>query len=183
MPDRIEAGTFLIAGAILGGEITVEEVIPEHLSAVTTALEKAGVTVDIKSRSISIRSNKSLQPVDITATEYPGFPTDLQPQWCVLAALSSGTSTIKDTVFSSRFDHMDELKKMGAKFKRLSDGVQIQGGNPLSGAELYAKNLRHAAALVLSGYVAKGKTNILRISELNRGYPDFFLKINNILCG
>lgn len=181
MPDRIEAGTFLIAAAVLGGKVTVGEVIPEHMSALISALRQAGADVLVEGKSVTVQMQARPCPVDIVAKEYPGFPTDLQPQWCVLAALARGTSQIVDAVFPSRFDHMAELEKMGVKFTKVHQGVSIEGVESLSGASLYAKNLRSAAALVLSGFVARGKTNIIRISEINRGYPTFFLKIKDIL--
>jgi UDP-N-acetylglucosamine 1-carboxyvinyltransferase len=181
MPDRIEAGTFLIAGAILGGEVTVADIIPQHLLAVVEALKQSGADIEVGEQSVSLKMSRPPKPVSITAREYPHFPTDLQPQWCVLSLVSEGESTIEDHVFPERFDHMDELKKIGARYTKSAHGVTIQGGVQLLGGEMYAANLRSAAALVLGALSARSPSKVVRISVLNRGYPGFFLKINNIL--
>lgn len=181
MPDRIEAGTFLIAATILGGEVTVDDIIPQHLLAVIDALRRVGAVVDVGESHVSLKMTQKPKAIDIAAKEYPYFPTDLQPQWCVLSIISQGQSCIEDHVFPERFDHMDELKKIGAKFTKCPRGVVISGGSRLAGGSMYAGNLRSAAALILGALSATSPSKIVQISVLNRGYPHFFLKINNIL--
>ena len=181
MPDRIEAGTYLIATAILGGDVTISGIKPIYLHEVLECLRKVGANIEEGGKAIRIQMASRPKALDIVAREYPGFPTDLQPQWCVLSALSDGSSMIKDTVFPSRFDHMAELKKLGIRYREIEGGVVIEGVDSIEGQTLYARNLRSAAALVLGGMAASGKSKVLNITELNRGYPDFFLKINNIL--
>lgn len=180
IPDRIEAGTFLIAGAVLGGKIEVEEVIPQNLDVVLKALQAVGADIRTSDNHISLEMKGRPVAHNIVATEYPGFPTDLQPQWCVLSAISEGESVILDRVHPERFDHMEQLAQLGVKYDSVESGVRIYGVDQLHGSEVYAKNLRSAAALVISGYVAKGQTNIVKISELGRGYPGFFEKIKNL---
>ncbi len=181
MPDRIEAGTFLIAGAILGGDLVVADVVPQHLNAVISALKQAGAEIEVGESTVSLKMMQKPCAVNIIAREYPFFPTDLQPQWCVLSIIAKGDSTIVDSVFPERFDHMHELEKIGAKYKKNAEGVVIQGGLQLDGGSMYAGNLRSAAALVLGAMSARLPSKIVQISILNRGYPGFFLKINNIL--
>lgn len=181
MPDRIEAGTYLIATAVLGGDVTISGISPVYLQKVLSCLREVGAHIEESERAVRIVMVNRPRSLDVVAKEYPGFPTDLQPQWCVLSALSEGKSVIKDMVFPSRFDHMAELQKLGVKFRKLESGVVIEGVDSIAGQTLYARNLRSAAALVLGGMAASGKSKVVNISELNRGYPDFFLKINNIL--
>lgn len=181
IPDRIEAGTFLIAAAAMGGDVIVGPVNPGHMTAVIEALMQTGADIEVTERAIRLKMDKRPQAVSIVAKTYPGFPTDLQPQWGFLASVSEGVSIIRDTVFAKRFDHMPQLAKLGVVYRSLEQGIEVQGVDKLIASEMTAGNLRSAAALVLGAMYAQGKSKILNIKELSRGYPGFFLKINNIL--
>jgi UDP-N-acetylglucosamine 1-carboxyvinyltransferase len=186
IPDRIEAATFLLAGAITGGQVRVERVELAHLGAVLEALTRAGAELDIERQSITIRAPRGLQGVSITAQHYPGFPTDVQPQWLALAAVSRGRSTIRDEVFPERWGHVAELVSLGARIERngaatpLPDGQRQEEGNSsaavtaqlsrLQAAPVTASDLRAGAALILAALAARGTTTILGLQHLRRGY-------------
>ncbi|HWJ03536.1 MAG TPA: UDP-N-acetylglucosamine 1-carboxyvinyltransferase [Verrucomicrobiae bacterium] len=180
IPDRIEAGTFLVAGAITGGNIEVTNVIPEHLEPVTAKLKEAGAEVAIGNDSIRVRVGKRLNAVDIRTLPYPGFPTDMQPQMMALLATANGTSIISESIFDKRFQHVDELRRMGVKVKVDSRVAVIQGVEILDGAFVEATDLRAGAALVLAGLAAEDATIVECITHIDRGYENLDLKLRSL---
>lgn len=171
IPDRIEAGTYLVAGAVAGGKVKIRDVIPEHLDAVLVKLREAGASVNVGDNWIEIdMEGRPVKSVDITTAPYPAFPTDMQAQFTLLNAVASGTGTVEETVFENRFMHISELERMGAKAKIKSNTVVIEGCNNLKGAPVMATDLRASASLVLAGLVAQGETLVDRIYHLDRGY-------------
>jgi UDP-N-acetylglucosamine 1-carboxyvinyltransferase len=170
IPDRIEAGTLLLAVAIAGGTARVEQMMPEHLSSVLGALETAGATLEVSATAVTLVAPNRPQPTDITALPYPGIPTDLQAQWMALAATADGTSTVRDQVFPQRFMHVAELRRLGAKISHAGSSATIQGVPQLAGAEVWATDLRASAALVLAGLAARGVTTVHGLGHLDRGY-------------
>lgn len=180
LPDRIEAGTFLILTAAVGGVIVLKSVDPSHMTVLLDKLKEVGAGIKVGSHSIALVMKKRPIACDIDAMPYPGFPTDLQPQWGVLAAVSKGVSTITDHVYPARFDHMVALEKMGAIYREFEGMVQVEGVLSLKGCDVYAKNLRSAAALVIAAKLAKGSSNIHDIEHLYRGYQFFFEKIEQL---
>jgi UDP-N-acetylglucosamine 1-carboxyvinyltransferase len=180
MPDRIEAGTFAIAAAITKGDVLLEGARPEHLDAVIAKLRGAGVHVSVEKGGMRVRGTGHLEPVDITTQPHPGFPTDMQAQFMVLAAMAQGQSVIKETIFENRFMHVPELGRMGADISVSGRVAVIRGGNPLSGAAVMATDLRASASLVLAGLVADGKTDVLRVYHLDRGYEAIEKKLRAV---
>jgi UDP-N-acetylglucosamine 1-carboxyvinyltransferase len=180
IPDRIEAGTFMIAAAITGGDVTLEEVISEHVDALTSKLREIGVTVETNEEKIRIVSNRKLKAVDVTVLPYPGFPTDLQPQITALLSIANGTSVITENVFGSRFRYVDELIRMGAAVRVESRSAIVKGIPALSGASVYAPDLRAGAALVIAGLGAEGRTTIEGLQYLDRGYERIETKLANL---
>jgi len=171
IPDRIEAGTFLVAGAMAAPEgITLRRVNPEHLSSVTEVLEQCGCEIQQSEKSMTIQQAKNPVGANITTEPYPGFPTDMQAQMCALFATTPGLSVVKDTIFPQRFMHASEMKRMGANIE-VSDGTAvINGVEQLSAAPVMASDLRASAALLLAGLTAKGATEISRVYHIDRGY-------------
>jgi UDP-N-acetylglucosamine 1-carboxyvinyltransferase len=180
IPDRIEAGTFMIAAAITGGDVTIEEVIPEHLEALTSKLREIGVNIETGEEQIRIRTEQKLKGVDVTVLPYPGFPTDLQPQITALLSIAEGTSVITENVFGGRFSYVDELIRMGAVIRVESRSAIVKGTNALSGAAVYAPDLRAGAALVIAGLAADGKTSLEGLQFLDRGYENIEFKLGGI---
>ncbi len=180
IPDRIEAGTFMIAAAITGGDVTVEDVIPEHLEALTSKLREIGITVETGEEQIRVRTEQKLRGVDVTVLPYPGFPTDLQPQITALLSIAEGTSVITENVFGGRFSYVDELIRMGASIRVESRSAIVKGTNALSGAVVYAPDLRAGAALVIAGLAAEGKTNLEGLQYLDRGYENIEAKLSGL---
>jgi len=170
IPDRIEAGTFMLAAAITGGDVVIDEVIPKHLEAVLAKLREVGVDVEVEPERIRVRGMGELEPVDLKTFPYPGFPTDLQPLMMVLLTAARGTSVITENVFDGRFRHVDELKRMGARIKVEGRTAIIEGGEPLSGAPVTATDLRAGAALLLAGLAAQGETVLSDVEHIYRGY-------------
>ena len=174
IPDRIEAGTYLVAGAIAGGRVRIKEVIPEHLDAVIMKLKEAGAQLSQGDDWIEIdMTDCTLKAVDIRTAPYPAFPTDMQAQFTLLNAVAEGTGTVEETVFENRFMHINELERMGAKAKIKGNTVVIKGltgQKGLKGARVMATDLRASACLVLAGLVASGETLVDRIYHLDRGY-------------
>ncbi|MFC5457069.1 UDP-N-acetylglucosamine 1-carboxyvinyltransferase [Prosthecobacter fluviatilis] len=170
IPDRIEAGTFLVAGAMLGEGVTLKRVMPEHMKAVTDAMIKCGFPIDITKDSITVKPNPNAKGFDLTTLCYPGFPTDMQAQMCALACVINDTSTITETIFPQRFMHCAEMKRMGANIDLQGATARIRGGSVMKGAPVMASDLRASAALVLAGLVAEGKTEINRLYHIDRGY-------------
>ncbi len=180
IPDRIEAGTFLILSAMTRGDITIKDVCWEHLSAIIDKLEEAGCVIDKTDNKIRVRVKRKFSPVNVTTLPYPGFPTDLQSQFMALMAVTPGVSVITEKVFPDRFIHIAEINRMGAKIMREGPHAIIEGVKQLSGAPVMASDLRASAALVLAGLVAKGKTEIFRIYHLERGYENLDEKLTKI---
>jgi len=170
IPDRIEAGTFLVAGALGGGRVELQRVQPSHLESVTAALEAAGFLIERGPDSIVIQSNGGIKPLRITTEPYPGFPTDMQAQMCALLCLADGASEITEVVFPQRFMHLAELKRMGADVELVGATATLRGVAQLSGAPVMASDLRASAALVLAGLRAEGSTEINRVYHIDRGY-------------
>jgi UDP-N-acetylglucosamine 1-carboxyvinyltransferase len=170
IPDRIEAGTFLVAGAIAGREVTITRAKYEHLAALGTALEACGFNLTGSNGAITIRPNGSVSSVDLRTEPYPGFPTDMQAQMCALLATAKGDSQVTENIFPQRFMHVSELKRMGAAIELDGATAKIRGVNGLSGAPVMASDLRASAALVLAGLKAEGETEINRVYHIDRGY-------------
>ncbi len=171
IPDRIEAGTYLMAGAITGGRVRVEGCVPGHLSAPIDAMESAGYVFEMGEDWIEIAPRRERpRPVDVTTQPYPGFPTDLQAQMMALMALADGTSVITDRIYPDRYMHLAELLRLGAHIRRQGSSAIIEGIPSLSGAPVTASDLRASAALVMAGLVAKGTTTVHRVYHIDRGY-------------
>ncbi|HSS45511.1 MAG TPA: UDP-N-acetylglucosamine 1-carboxyvinyltransferase [Thermoanaerobaculia bacterium] len=170
VPDRIEAGTYALAAAITRGDVTARHCRPEHLTAVTTRLAATGATVEIASDSLRVLAEGRLEAHDVATAPHPGFPTDLQAQWMALAAGLDGVSTITETVFENRFQHVPELVRMGARVRLEGQWAVVEGPARLTGAGVMASDLRASAALVLAGLAAEGETVIDRVYHLDRGY-------------
>jgi UDP-N-acetylglucosamine 1-carboxyvinyltransferase len=170
-PDRIEAGTFLVAGAITGGQVRVKNVIPEHLDAVTAKLTEAGARVHSGPQWLEIdMQGKRPKSVDIRTAPYPAFPTDMQAQFAALNTVAEGVGTIIETIFENRFMHMLEMRRLGAEIRLEGNTAIIRGVAQLTGAPVMATDLRASASLVLAGLVAQGQTEIERIYHIDRGY-------------
>jgi UDP-N-acetylglucosamine 1-carboxyvinyltransferase len=175
IPDRIEAGTFLVAAAMTGGEIRLEKVCPEHVSAVLAKLEDAGCAVQASSPSsgigsVTLKAPKNIRPVDVTASIYPGFPTDMQAQWIAMMAVAGGASVVTDTIYLDRFKHVPELIRLGADIEVKDNTAMVRGVKRLTGAKVMSTDLRASASLILAGLVADGVTEVLRVYHLDRGY-------------
>ncbi len=172
IPDRIEAGTLMMAAAATGGNVAVQNVNPEHLKAVTSALRRMGANVMEYPRSIRVTADKRLRAADIKAMPYPGYPTDMQAQFMALASTAEGISRIEETVFDGRFRHVDELLKMGAKISLRGRTAVVDGVESLTGARVKAPDLRAGAAMVLAGLTAEGTTIIEDADHIDRGYEN-----------
>jgi UDP-N-acetylglucosamine 1-carboxyvinyltransferase len=179
IPDRIEAGTYLCAGAITNSTITLENVRPDHLDAVTSKLEQMGCTIDtdIANRTMTIHPAKELKHVELITQEYPAFPTDMQAQFLALATLAKGTSIIEERLFENRFMHVSELQRLGADIRLNGHTATVIGESPLFGADVMATDLRASSALVLAAMAAEGTTNVHRIYHLDRGYENLEQKL------
>ena len=180
IPDRIEAGTLLLAGAITKGNVRVSACVPEHLDALTLKLESAGFTIKTGSDYIDLSSPADFSPANIVTAPYPGFPTDLQAQFMVLMtqAKAGGTSVIKETVFENRFMHIPELIRLGGEIQLDSHTALVKGGASLEGAPVTATDLRASACLILAGLVARGETILHRVYHLDRGYEHLEKKLS-----
>lgn len=170
IPDRIEAGTLLVAAAITRGNVLVRDCLPEHLEAVIAKLRAAGVEVTPEDGGLRVRARADLKPVDISTQPFPGFPTDMQAQFMVLATRAKGQSVLIETIFENRFMHVPELQRMGADIQVDGRTVIVRGPTKLTGAQVMATDLRASASLVLAGLIAEGKTEVRRIYHLDRGY-------------
>lgn len=171
IPDRIIAATYMVAAALTGGDIRIENVVSSHVKPVTAKLREMGVTVEDDDDSIRVYTTGPLKSVDLTTLPYPGFPTDAQAQFMALLSISEGTSVITETVFENRFRHVAEINRMGANIKIEGHSAVIQGVKKLQGAQVKATDLRAGAALVLAGLIADGSTEIDEIYHIDRGYP------------
>ncbi len=180
IPDRIEAGTFMIAALITRGDILIKNAFAYHLGAVIDKLEEAGASLDIGDNSIRVNCKNDLKPVNITTLPYPGFPTDMQAQMMSLMSVTSGISLITEKIYPDRFIHVSELNRMGARIQREGPHAIVEGVNGLSGASVMASDLRASACLVLAGLAAKGKSSVFRIYHLERGYENIEEKLKNL---
>jgi UDP-N-acetylglucosamine 1-carboxyvinyltransferase len=180
-PDRIEAGTFLIAGAITSGDLCVAHCNPEHLTAVIGKLRECGARVDLIAKDqIRVRSEGTLKAADISTEEYPGFPTDMQAQYMALATQSDGTSTVKENIFENRFMHVQELVRMGANIRVDGRTATVRGRTPLSAAAVMCSDLRASASLVLAALVADGESILDRVYNIDRGYEHIEEKLRGV---
>jgi UDP-N-acetylglucosamine 1-carboxyvinyltransferase len=170
IPDRIEAGTLLVAGAITGGNVLLRDCLPEHLEAVIAKLRAAGAEVAADGDGIRVRGRTEFRPADVSTQPFPGFPTDMQAQFMVLMTRARGQSVLSETIFENRFMHVPELARMGADIHIEGRTAIVRGPTRLAGATVMATDLRASACLVLAGLIARGKTEILRIYHLDRGY-------------
>ncbi len=179
IPDRIEAGTFLIAAAATSSSITISPVIPHHLEAVINKLQESGSKITIKGNSISIKSKK-IKGVDIETAPFPGFPTDLQAPFTALMTIANGESKITETIFVNRMNHIHLLNKMGASLKLNKNTAYIRGVKAINGMDLVGSDLRSSAALIIAGIIAKGRSKIYGLEHLDRGYENFELKLKKL---
>jgi UDP-N-acetylglucosamine 1-carboxyvinyltransferase len=180
IPDRIEAATLLLAAAITGGSATVTGVVIDHLRAVLDGLQAAGANVEVGPARVALHGNGRLRAIDLVAEPYPGMPTDLQAQWTALAALAEGRSRIEDRVFPSRFGHVAELNRLGARITCGDGAARIEGVARLDAARVAASDLRGSAALVLAGLAACGHTTVSNIHHLDRGYERLDAKLRQL---
>ena len=180
IPDRIEAGTFIVAGALTGGDLIVSACDPSHLAALLHKLQEAGATVKHNADSVRVISNGPLKPADVTTEEYPGFATDMQAQYMALATQAEGTSTVTENIFENRFMHAQELVRMGANIQVEGSRAIVRGKTPLSAAAVLASDLRASASLVLAGLVAEGETIIDRVYHIDRGYERIEEKLRGV---
>jgi len=180
IPDRIETGTFLVAGAIAGGKIILENCNPNHLGTPLKLLSDVGCGLYISDDTIELTAPETIKPVDIITKPYPGFPTDLQAQFMSLLSLADGESSIEEKIFPDRFMHVAELNRLDANIKVTKNIAQVKGSKKLSGAPVMATDLRASAALVIAGLAAKGETVISRIYHIDRGYDRIEQKLQNL---
>ncbi|MDK2821284.1 MAG: UDP-N-acetylglucosamine 1-carboxyvinyltransferase [Clostridia bacterium] len=180
IPDRVEAGTFMIAAAATGGDVLIENVIPHHLKAVMAKLAEAGVQMVEEDGGIRVKADLPLNAVDIKTLPYPGFPTDMQAQFMSLLTSAKGSSMVTETVFENRFMHVNELKRMGANIVIEGHCAVVKGQKKLTGAPVKATDLRAGAALVIAGLMAEGKTTISCIHHIDRGYEDIVGKLSHL---
>jgi UDP-N-acetylglucosamine 1-carboxyvinyltransferase len=178
IPDRIEAGTYLVAGAMMGTEVKLLRVKPEHLANVIAHVRESGYEVETAANSITVRGNGNPKPLRLTTEPYPGFPTDMQAQMCALLCRTNGVSVISETIFPQRYMHVSELKRMGADISLDGNTATIKGVKSLSGAPVMASDLRASAALVLAGLQADGVTEVNRVYHIDRGYESIDEKLN-----
>ena len=180
IPDRIEAGTFAIAAALTRGDVLLQGARAEHMDAMIAKLRAAGSTVTVEAGGVRVRGGGDILPIDITTQPHPGFPTDMQAQFMVLATQAKGQSMIKEMIFENRYMHVPELSRMGADIHVDGRTAIIRGGTKLSGAAVMATDLRAPASLVLAGLVASGKTEVLRVYHLDRGYETIEKKLRGV---
>ena len=177
IPDRVEAGTFMVAAAITGGDVLIENAVPEHLRSITAKMEEMGVKVIEETEGVRVIGPNKLKAVDIKTMPHPGFPTDMQSQMMALLLKADGTSMITETVFENRFMHVEEFRRMNADIKIEGRSVIMNGPGNLQGAEVAATDLRAAAALILAGLVSDGYTRVTELKHLDRGYVNFHGKL------
>jgi UDP-N-acetylglucosamine 1-carboxyvinyltransferase len=180
IPDRIEAGTFLIAAALAGGTMKLENCKPDHLTAVLAKLEEAGAALELGDNWIKIKAPRTIKPVDVTTAVYPGFPTDMQAQWITLMSVAKGSSVVVDSIYFDRFKHVPELIRLGADIDLNKNAALVRGVKTLTGTKVMSTDLRASASLVLAGLVAKGRTEVLRVYHLDRGYERIEKKLHSL---
>jgi len=179
IPDRIEAGTYLIAGATMG-DITLNNCNPKHLNDVINKLKLSGANITSTENSVSIQKIDTIKAVDLTTEVYPGFPTDLQAQWMAFMSIAKGKSIIIDTVYHDRFTHIPELNRLGADIQLTDNKAVVNGVNKLKGAQVMSTDIRASAALILGAIIAEGKTEISRVYHIDRGYDSIEKKFRNL---
>jgi len=179
IPDRIEAGTYLIAGATMG-DITLNNCNPKHLNDVINKLKLSGANITSTENSVSIEKIDTIKAVDLTTEVYPGFPTDLQAQWMAFMSIAKGKSIIIDTVYHDRFTHIPELNRLGADIQLTDNKAVVNGVNKLKGAQVMSTDIRASAALILGAIIAEGKTEISRVYHIDRGYDSIEKKFRNL---
>ncbi len=177
IPDRIEAGTYLLAGTITGGEAELADVHPEHLTALLAKLEECGAEVEVSGDRVRAAAPRGWRGIEVETAPYPGFPTDLQPQLTAFLSLARGRSIIWERVFESRFGHVGELIRMGARITLQGQAIAVEGVEELRGTEVAATDIRAGAALVLAGVAARGVTRIRGVEHLRRGYENMEEKL------
>lgn len=180
IPDRIEAGTFMVAGAITDGDIKLKGCVPGHLDAVIAKIKEAGITITEEDDGLRVKGVKRPKAVDIKTMPYPGFPTDMQAQIMALMTISDGMSVITETIFENRFMHVAELRRMGADIRIEGNTAIVNGVKNISGAPLMATDLRASASLIIAGLVAKGETTLSRVYHIDRGYEKIEKKLSNL---
>lgn len=183
IPDRIEAGTHLVAGAITQGDVTITHCRPAHLEAVLMKLREAGAEVQVEQDRVRIQATSRLKGIDVKTLPFPGFPTDMQAQMVALMALADGTSIVTETVFESRFMHVEELRRMGADIRVEGNRLIVSGRPTLTGAPVMASDLRASAGLILAGLAAQGTTEVQRVYHLDRGYERIEEKLRAVGAG
>ena len=177
IPDRIEAGTYMVAAAMTGGDVFIENAISEHLKPVVAKLTEAGAQIEEDIAGVRVRADGKMKAIDLKTMPYPGFPTDMQAQFMAMLAVAEGTSVVTETVFENRFMHVDELVRMGAQIRVDGRTATVEGGRSLTGAAVRATDLRAGAAMALAGLVAHGETRVGYIHHIDRGYDDFVAKL------
>ncbi|EGA88255.1 UDP-N-acetylglucosamine 1-carboxyvinyltransferase 1 [Planococcus donghaensis MPA1U2] len=177
IPDRVEAGTFMVAAAITEGDVIIENAVPEHMAALISKMGEMGVDIKETEEGLRIRSNRPLRSIDIKTMPHPGFPTDMQSQMMSLMLTATGNGILTETVFENRFMHVEEFRRMNASVKIEGRSVIMEGPSKLQGAEVAATDLRAAAALILAGLAADGITRVTELYHLDRGYVGFHTKL------
>lgn len=180
IPDRIEAGTYMVAAAISGGDITIKNALPDHLKPMIAKLKECGIEIEEHGDHLRVDGRKGIKAIDVKTLPYPGFPTDMQSQFMSLLTVAQGTSVLIETVFENRFMHVSELTRMGANIKIEGHSAVVQGVKALEGAQVRATDLRAGAALILAGLVAEGETEISDIYHIDRGYVDIEKKLKSL---
>jgi UDP-N-acetylglucosamine 1-carboxyvinyltransferase len=180
IPDRIEAGTLMVAAALTRGNLLLQDCLPEHLEAVSSKLRAAGVEITVEAGGVRVRGRAEVKPADVVTRPYPGFPTDMQAQFMVLMTRASGQSVLTETIFENRFMHVPELARMGADIVVEGRTAIVRGPSRLKGAKVMATDLRASASLVLAALAAEGKTEILRVYHLDRGYERLDRKLRKL---
>lgn len=180
IPDRIETGTFMVAAAVTQGDVFIEDAITDHNKPLISKLKEMGVRIEEQDNGVRVIGPEELKPTDVKTMPHPGFPTDMQAQMTIAQLLSSGTSTMTETVFENRFMHLEELRRMNANFKIEGQTVLLYGNTDFQGAEVAATDLRAAAALILAGLSSKGYTRITNLTHLDRGYYQFDRKLQSL---
>ena len=180
IPDRIEAGTFMAAATMTGGDVTLKKVRPDHLEAVISKLKQVGAAIDISGSTVRVRGPIRPGSFTLVTGAYPGFPTDMQPQMVTLAAVAEGVSTVEEGVFKNRFAHVDDLNRLGADIKLEGSRAVVRGANRLQGGITEARDLRNGAALVLAGLVADGETTVQSTEHIDRGYERLELRLRSL---
>ncbi len=180
IPDRVEAGTLMVAAAVTRGNVLIQDCLPEHLDAVIAKLRAIGADVTVEGEAVRVVGKAEFKPADIATRPYPGFPTDMQAQFMVLMAMARGQSVISETIFENRFMHVPELQRMGAEIVIDGHTAVVRGPTKLKGAKVMATDLRASACLVLAGLVASGTTEVLRVYHLDRGYEHLERKLRGL---